>query len=153
MSVVVNLGKVPLIGGRITAGTRAGLEAAGLVVKGQAQIYPKVRVRKVDTSKWTVKQRRFFFAALRDGRIEVPYRRGLSPTSERLKQRWTSKVDASGKSVTVGNNASYAKVMYEKDSQAWYHKGNWPTTEDIAKKSASGAQKALLRGIQLELEK
>ena len=149
----VSLGNVPLLGQRITAGSRAGLQAAGLVVKGQAQIYPKVRRLKVDTSKWTAKQRRFFFAALRDGRIEVPYRRGLSPTSERLKQRWTSKVDASGKSVTVGNNSSYARQVYSKADQSWYHKGNWPTEEDIAKKATPAAVKAYTAGIKAELEK
>lgn len=37
---------------------------------------------------WTRQQRREFFAKLRAGEIEVPYRRGQSPGSENLGKRW-----------------------------------------------------------------
>jgi hypothetical protein len=74
----------------------------------------------------TAKQRAFFFAALKDGRIEVPYRRtgkiGMSekhPTSN-------------GVDVTVP--AKYSDLVRTKKKQAGYHQGNWPTDQDIAKK-------------------
>ena len=152
-SVKINLGNVPKIGGRITSGARAGLKAAGLYVKGVASIYPPVRRRKVDTSLWTVRQRGYFFAALKEGKIEVPYRRGSSPGSQRLGARWA--VDerriAQGR-VTVGNNSSYAALVYSKSGQSGYHKGNWKTIDAIAKKAGPEARRIVRLAIAGKLE-
>jgi len=151
-SASVKLGKVPLIGGRITDGARVGLKAAGLYVKGVASTYPKVRRLKVDTKLWTLKQRKYFFWALRKGVIEVPYRRG-GKRSQRLGARWAvdeSRLDAG--QVTVGNNASYAPVVYDRKNQSWYHKGNWLNTQQIAKKAGPQARRIVRAGVANKLQ-
>ena len=56
------------------------------------------------------KQRRYFFAALRSGEIEVPYRRGQSPGSEKYGDQFY--VESRGYNLTaVGNRASYARWL------------------------------------------
>lgn len=74
----------------------------------------------------SARQRAFVMAAIRDGRIEVPYRRtGKIGISE---QHQT----ANGIDVVVP--AEYSDLVRTKGKQARYHDPLWPTTEDIAAK-------------------
>jgi hypothetical protein len=78
----------------------------------------------------SAKSRRFFFAALRDGRISVPYRRG-GPGSQGLGRRWLVTPDGLG--ATLANSASYAGLVQgERAEQARYHRGTWPGVEEVA---------------------
>ena len=89
--------------------------------------------------KWkSEKQRRWFFAALRRGEIEVPYRRGQSPGSERLGASWTKRVTATGTEfrATIGTNVSYARYVQDSGFQAAIHKGNWQTVQDVVRRQA-----------------
>jgi hypothetical protein len=74
----------------------------------------------------SAKQRAFVMAAIKDGRIEVPYRRtgkiGISekhPTSN-------------GMDVVVP--VGYSDLVRTKGKQADYHNPLWPTTDQIAQK-------------------
>ena len=80
----------------------------------------------------TDKQRRFFFAALREGRIEVPYRRTMT-----LGRRWTTEISGSGLDLVgrVGNNTSYGPFVMARADQAAYHAGVWPLAEDVAEQA------------------
>jgi len=112
----------------------AGIQAAGMYLKGKLAVYPpRKRVTIASLGGWkSEKQRRWFFAALREGKIEVPYRRGSSPGSEDLANKWTSKYDQSKFEAVVGNNASYARfVMGDKQSSMMKVIG-WKTVETIA---------------------
>src|SRR5690349_4593724 len=126
LNIHIDFGKLPDAirrGERIGDGLKVGLKAGALYLKGKWAVYPPVRRRKVDTSLWTPKQRRGFFAKLNAGEIEVPYRRGSSPGSQRLAQRFAVSMDGSGRSVTVGNNSTYSRVVLgPKKVQAFYHK-------------------------------
>lgn len=77
----------------------------------------------------SAKQRRYFFFALRKGIIQVPYRRGLSPGSERLGRSWTAKpVDDT--SVAIGTNVSYARMVKDGEQQTRYMKAvGWTTIQ------------------------
>jgi hypothetical protein len=108
------------------------LKAGALYLKGKASVYPPVRRKRV-AQYWTDKQRRFFFYALKANLIQVPYRRGSSPGSQRLAQRWA--IAIRGNSAVLGNNATYAKlVLGRKAEQSLYHRGNWDSVEDVVKK-------------------
>lgn len=78
------------------------------------------------------KQRRFFFAALREGKLQVPYRR-----TGTLGRKWTSKVTFTDDDVMgfVGNSAPYAPLVQGFDTQAHIHTGNWQTEQDVANDS------------------
>src|SRR3990167_970875 len=70
------------------------------------------------------KQRRYFFAALRSGEIEVPYRRGQSPRSERYGTQFY--VEPRGYNVTVvGNRASYGEFLGGEQQSAYMAAGGW----------------------------
>jgi hypothetical protein len=110
---------------------KAGAESAAHL-KRKAQTYPPVR-KQAQPFK-TDKSRRYFFAALRDGRIEVPYRRGSSPGSQKLGSRWT--VIKDGNRHRVVNNTSYGPQVMGSERQAPYHRGNWKTETQIAREEA-----------------
>lgn len=77
----------------------------------------------------SVKQRRYFFFALRKGIIQVPYRRGLSPGSQRLGRSWTAK-QVDDTSVAIGTNVSYARMVKDEGQQTRYMKAvGWTTIQ------------------------
>ena len=96
----------------------------------RTQIYPPPAHRKM---RWkTEKQRRWFFANLHKGKIQVPYRRRKSGG---LAGRWAKKVKVE-KGTVIGilsNRISYGPWVMGPHDQAAYHKGVWPTTKDIAR--------------------
>ena len=70
------------------------------------------------------KQRAFVMAAIKDGRIEVPYRRtGKIGISEQIQT--TNGID-------VVVPAEYSDVVRTKGKQAKYHHGTWDDTSTIA---------------------
>ena len=96
------------------------------------------------------KSRRFFFWALREGKIEVPYRRGKSPGSEKLGTSWTTKVSADGRTGRVGNDTTYAQLVQDSTRQTAYHKRTgWNTVQAIAKKE----QATVLKFFQIQYER
>lgn len=71
------------------------------------------------------KQRRYFFAALRAGRIQVPYQR-----SGILGRAWH--LEARGKErLEVTNTTRYAPYVQLRPTQARIHQGRWQTVEDV----------------------
>ena len=84
--------------------------------------------------KWVSnRQRLFVIIAIREGRIQVPYRRRHSGG---LAGAWVEKVERRGDSLIgqVDNRISYGPFVMGPDSQAAYHQGNWPTTVDVLNK-------------------
>lgn len=79
----------------------------------------------------SARQRRFFFAALRSGRITVPYRRTM-----RLGRGWILRFleRVNEFRVEVENRAPYLPWVMGPGTQAAIHKGRWQTTADIAQK-------------------
>ena len=74
----------------------------------------------------TAKQRRYFFWALSNGVIQVPYVR-----TGKLGQSWNTRVTETGSGLRgqVGTNMSYARWVQSAESQARIHQGNWLTDE------------------------
>lgn len=80
----------------------------------------------------SAKQRRWFFAALRSGRITVPYRR-----TRNLAKGWVLKFRelTSEFRVEVSNRVPYLPWVMGPKEQARIHKGRWSTTDQIAQKT------------------
>ena len=99
----------------------------------------------------TEKQRRYFFWALKEGLIQVPYVR-----TGKLGQSWTWKVTttASGLRGDVGTNMNYARWVQRQGSQARIHRGNWLTDygavqqkrDEIGRRFRSAIRAALAAG-------
>lgn len=99
-------------------------KAAALSMIGFVKPYPSPSRKPQPFT--TPKQRRYFFAALRDGRISVPYRRSFD-----LQDAWSFEITDGGADVT--NSSAHAAYTINKETQAGYHKGTWKTTEELAK--------------------
>lgn len=108
---------------------RDTMETAVELVRTQIAIYPPPPsgYRMVWKSE---KQRRWFFAALREGRISVPYRR-----TGTLGRRWTTEVSRQGDDLVgkVGNVTAYGPFVQSVDGQAAIHRGRWRTDEQVAR--------------------
>lgn len=116
---------------RLAAGValRDTMETAVEMVRTQIAVYPAPPsgYRMVWKSE---KQRRWFFAALREGRISVPYRR-----TGTLGRRWTTEVSRQGDDLVgkVGNVTVYGPFVQSVDEQAAVHRGRWRTDEQVAR--------------------
>lgn len=130
---------------------KAGLKAGAVFFKGRISVYPPVRRQKMVFK--SIRQMRGFFARLRSGEIEVPYRRGSSPNSETASKRWATAERDDGYTQIVGNSASYAGLLYSPRGQAFYHKGNWLTTEQQWKQDGDATRRVILESTQAAMRK
>lgn len=96
-------------------------------------------------------QRRGFFARLRAGEIEVPYRRGISPNSEDMPNRWGVDIQDGGMTGVLGNTASYSPLVQGK-RQAMYHRiTGWKTVEQIGQEEAGTVFRLIGQSIARDL--
>jgi hypothetical protein len=103
---------------------RPPMEESVNLLLAYMQDYPGPPQRPYPQMLRTEKQRRYFFWALKNGLIQVPYvRRG------KLGQSWTTSVTASGNSLhgIVGTNLKYAVYVMNSQRQAVIHQQNWRT--------------------------
>ena len=63
-----------------------------------------------------------------------------------LKRGWTSKVQ--GWQAIIGNNVAYAPYVQDADRQAWFHRGRWATTADIARKKAKDVERIIRTALE-----
>ena len=134
---------------------KAAMRNAGIFIRGKIATYPGARHGPAipGAKSWGARQRRGFFAKLRSGEIEVPYRRGASPGSERLGAKWTTEARNNGMTVIVGNNASYARLVQDADKQTRYHKmTGWITTDEVMQKYGPTVVKYVRDAIQQEID-
>ncbi len=128
-----------------------GLKTAAVELKGRLAEYPPRIPGAVDFV--SDRQRRYFFYALRAGIIEVPYRRGTSPGSERFGQSWTVK-SRDWHTVVVGNDTSYGPYLMDPDEQSFFHfEGNWKTTDQVIDKHGDDVREAFAGAIRQWLKR
>ena len=135
---------------------KASLKAAATHVKGKIAKYPdagnKPRKGWMSENVWTDKQRRWFWANLKEGNISLPYQRGTSPGSEALGRKWTTAPRNNGMAYVVGNNVSYGPLV-QGEKQARYHaQTGWKTTEQVAAEEAQTVTDYIIDGINRDLE-
>lgn len=101
------------------------MEIAVKNIQFALKLYPP-QIKGVHAMFVSDKQRRYFFAALADGTIQVPYRR-----TRTLGKRWTTKVEFINGGVvgTVGNVTPYAPLVQGRETQAGIHYMHWQTAE------------------------
>lgn len=103
---------------------RPAMEASLLSLHDDMTDYPPRPQRPYPRMLRTAKQRRYFFWALKQGIIQVPYTR-----TGKLGQSWTWEITqtSAGLRGVVGTNMGYAKWVQSQESQAMIHRGNWLT--------------------------
>lgn len=135
IDIQINLGDLPsqISQWQRLDGVKLGLQVAAVYLQGKLAEYPPQSSRPQPFV--SDKQRRGFFAKLKAGEIEVPYRRGSSPGSERLGQSWST--DVNGMSAVVGSGVSYGPLV-QGTRQAQYHEvTGWQTVEDVGQAEAA----------------
>lgn len=118
---------------RISAPPQAALAEAATLVKSRAATYPlQPGGRKQAFA--SDKHRRGFFAKLRAGEIEVPWRRGSSPGSEKHGAQWV--VELGRNIARVVNGTSYGRWLQGVQQSAFHAATGWKTERQIANESA-----------------
>ena len=128
----------------------AGIRAAGMYVKGKIAKYPARKHISIQSlGGWkSDKQRKWFFANLRAGTIDVPYRRGISPGSQALGRKWTSKYNKAKFETVVGNTASYARLVQGDKQTEMMKRIGWKTTETVAEKEVKRVQEYVFEAVR-----
>ena len=103
---------------------RRPMEASLLSLQDALTDYPGPPQRPYPKMLRTERQRRYFFWALKNGVIQVPYHR-----TGKLGQSWTWKITTTGSGLQgqVGTNMNYAHWVQRQGTQARIHRGNWLT--------------------------
>ena len=119
----------------VQQGMQTGMSGGTEIVREGLAKYPARRLG-VKVTFGSDRQRKGFFAKLHSGEIEVPYRRGMSPGSQRLGASWTKEVKTVGPAQIkgiVGTRASYAELV-QGEQQTGMHAGTgWPTVDQVLK--------------------
>ena len=128
---------------------RPPMEASLLSLQDALTDYPPPSTGKVRFK--TAKQRRYFFWAVSNGVIQVPYVR-----TGKLGQSWTWKITTTGSGLRgeVGTNLPSARWVQNVHSQARIHRGNWLTDygavqmkrDEIGRRFRSAIRAALASG-------
>ncbi len=115
---------------------RAVMRQAAEVVKGDMATYPPRNTNY--PLQWpSERSRRAYFAIRRSRGLPNRYTRQSDPMSQRLGPSWTTRVAIDGMSATVGNKATYARLVQTREGQTQMHKTTgWPTAEDVADRRA-----------------
>jgi len=131
---------------------RAPMEESLQILQDDLTDYPGPPQRPYPKMLRTAKQRRYFFWALKQGIIQVPYVR-----TGKLGQSWTWEITqtSAGLRGGVGTNLGYAKWVQKEDSQARIHRGNWLTDAravdqrraEIGRRFAAAIRRAMAGGI------
>jgi hypothetical protein len=108
--------------------------AASLRTKLQEAYPPERRLKRsaVYPAPWkSKKQRRYFFWALKHGKIQVPYQRGSSG-GQSFKESWVISAQNNGLTQVIENTTTYGPLLMGKDNQTLYMKRiGWGTTEAV----------------------
>jgi hypothetical protein len=88
---------------------------------------------KVQSPFQTEKQHRWFFWALHNGKLTVPYDRGQGDgKSERFKASWAVKSQNGGLTQVIGNDTSYGPLLMDAAKQTKFAAAyGWKTTDAI----------------------
>jgi len=131
---------------------KGAIMAGALELKEKIAKYPARRTYKnwrlYGNSDAAKRMRAGFFAKLKSGEIQVPYRRGQSGKSEKLGQSWTVRASDSGLTAIVGTSATYARLVQSSEDQTSAHKQTgWITDKQVVmlygKKIAEKVLKAI----------
>jgi len=137
--VLEKLGSIEKVGQAL----RPEMEMSGKLLVAYLKIYPP----KTNTSQpfKTLKQRRFFFYALKAGIIEVPYRR-----RNQLSKDWTYVIENNGTLLRVGNNMQYGPLVQgDSSQQALFHRrNNWRTITSARDEKFDDVKRTLESGIR-----
>lgn len=120
----------------------AGVRALALEAKGKIDRYPPApRGRHMRV---TARQRAFLRWAVKEGLIEVPYRRGLSPGSQALSKKWTIQIEEGGLRAVVGNNVNYGPFVQDREVQSRFHaETGWKTVQEVEEELEGRVQEVL----------
>ena len=126
---------------------REAMNAALLLLHGRLPEYPPPPGPGAPSPLHTAKQRRWFFAALREERIQVPYRR-----TGTLGRRFAEavSVDEAGVTGQIGTNLPYApwvvgpdypgqQILGQTMYQARIHQGRWWQFETVVQENLGDA--------------
>lgn len=109
---------------------RTGCVAAAQIAADAMKEYPPSPIGRPQFPDGfpTLAMQRGFFARLNSGEIEVPYRRGQSPGSQRLNTKWKVR-PLRGLAAEAINFTSYGVWVHGDEEQARYHKDTGHKTE------------------------
>lgn len=123
----------------------AGLRVTAQFIKGKLAKYPEQPERR-SIPFASDRQRRHFFYLLRRGDIEVPYRRGISPGTERHGQSWTIRERARGLVQVIGSDTSYGPLLQDVEEQTAFHRQTgWRTIQDIVDEHSRAASQRFIQ--------
>ena len=126
-------------------GFKAGLYNGAKHVRRVVRLYPRQQHRRQPFK--TAKQRRYFFWALRQGIIQVPYVRTLT-----LKRNWNIESANGGLVQIVANATPYGPLVQGAGSQANYHRQTgWTTDAQVAQQEAPEVVRLAREGLEKDL--
>lgn len=136
---------------RLGGSTRGSVLKGAVYLRGVLSKYPErkrlTRKQVYGQTFQSRRQRNFFFAALRDGRIQVPYVR-----TRNLGHRWAVKAESDTRA-RVGNNAPYARQVMDEDypQSKFMQALGWKTAQAVARAERANVIRLIAADLKAQL--
>lgn len=128
----------------------AGIMAGGVHIKSIIDVYPpstEANVPGIYPKRWYVRGWGAKWA-LKDGGVHGRH------SSETLGRRWTIVAYNDGLSCKVGNNATYARFVHDKNRQpAIFARREWITIQTVARDEAEAVRDLVAGSIRAEIKR
>ncbi len=136
---------------QVLPAVKGAVKAVALEVKGMIATAPPQPTHKMRFK--TGRQRTYVLAAIREGLIDVPYRRAMSPGSEALSKSWTISEINDGLGAVVGNDTSYGPLVQDREKQSLFHQETgWITVQDVQEQMQLDTEKKFGAAVRVALE-
>ena len=153
--IVVSVDGIPAIQARLKtllpALADAGTDSANVYMLNVLRTYPKpkfvTRKSAYGVTFFTARQRRWFFAALGDGRLHIPYRR-----TQGIRNNW--RVEGEGRQSFIANDAPGVEYVMDDKLQSRHEKKvGWIKVGDILRERNDKIVSAFDAGVKKEMKK
>jgi hypothetical protein len=129
---------------------KAGLRAMAVYLKGRLDNYPPPksvsRASVYGQPFQSIRQQKWFFAALREGLIDVPYQR-----TGGLAKRWG--IADNGLTQTIGNDAPQAPFVLGTNQSPFFEAVGWKRVDEIVDAESAGAAQAFYTAFEQSLRR
>lgn len=123
---------------------RGAVQAMALYMKGKVAIYPPYqhipRKQVYGFSFFSAKQRKWFFAAVAEGRITVGKSSRGGKTSQGFGRRWTITPLNNGLTAVIGNNTGYGEFLMGSKRTKRSAAGGWRTVAEVVEENLPGVR-------------
>jgi len=128
---------------------KQNMKRAAIYVQGKAREYPPESNKPpkgTASAHWTDKQRKWFWANFKSGKLKIPYKR-----TQALRNAWVTQSRNDGFTQVVKNTSTHAQLVQGVKQTRYHAQTGWKTAEQVSQEEAETVREYIMQGIMQDL--